>query len=73
MWICRISDHNYSSKQLSNHFNNHIIPAWDPTGQTESQKKAQMEVELRGLIDVILAQDETAKYICRKLYRFCLS
>ena len=67
------SDHNYSSKQLSNHFNNHIIPAWDPTGQTESQKKGQMEVELRGLIDVILAQDETAKYICRKLYRFFVS
>ena len=67
------SDHNFNSKQLSSHFNNHLIPAWDPTGQTESQKKAQMEAELRDLIDVILAQDETAKYICRKLYRFFVS
>ena len=66
-------DHNFSSKQLSSHFDNHLIPAWDPTGQTESQKKAQMEAELRGLIDVILAQEETAKYICRKLYRFFVS
>ena len=67
------SDHNFSSKQLSSHFDNHLIPAWDPTGKTESQKKAQMEAELRGLIDVILAQEETAKYICRKLYRFFVS
>ena len=32
-----------------------------------------MEIELRGLIDVILAQPETAKYVCRKLYRFFVS
>ena len=67
------SDHNFSSKQLSSHFDNHLIPAWDPTGKTESQKNAQMEAELRGLIDVILAQEETAKYICRKIYRFFVS
>ena len=67
------SDHNFSSKQLSSHFDNHLIPAWDPTGKTDSQKKAQMETELRDLIDVILAQEETAKYICRKLYRFFVS
>ena len=66
-------DHNFSSKQLSSHFDNHLIPAWDPTGKTDSQKKAQMEAELRDLIDVILAQEETAKYICRKLYRFFVS
>ena len=66
-------DHNFSSKQLSIHFDNHLIPAWDPTGTTDSQKKAQMEAELRDLIDVILAQEETAKYICRKLYRFFVS
>ena len=66
-------DHNFSSKQLSSHFDNHLIPAWDPTGKTDSQKKAHMEAELRDLIDVILAQEETAKYICRKLYRFFVS
>tara|TARA_B100001564_G_scaffold359766_1_gene382861 strand:+ start:1154 stop:2878 length:1725 start_codon:yes stop_codon:yes gene_type:complete len=66
-------DHNFSSKQLSSHFDNHLIPAWDPTGKTDNQKKAQMEAELRDLIDVILAQEETAKYICRKLYRFFVS
>ena len=54
-------------------FDNYQIDAWDPTGRSESDKKAQMESELRGLIDKILEQDETAKYICRKLYRFFVS
>ena len=53
-------DHDFDSKQLSEYFDNYQIDDWDPTGKTESQKKAQMEAELRGLIDKILEQDETA-------------
>ena len=66
-------EHDFDAKQLSSYFANYQIDAWDPTGKSESQKKAQMESELRGLIDKILEQDETAKYICRKLYRFFVS
>ena len=66
-------DHDFSAKQLSSYFNSFQIQAWDTTGKTENEKKAQMESELRGLIDKILEQEETAKYICRKLYRFFVS
>ena len=66
-------EHDFDAKQLSSYFDYHEIDAWNPTGKSESQKKAQMESELRGLIDKILEQDETAKYICRKLYRFFVS
>ena len=66
-------NHNFSSKQLSSHFDNYFIPAWDTNGKSDTEKKDQMELELRGLIDKILLQEETAKYICRKLYRFFVS
>ena len=67
------SEHDFDAKQLSAYFDNYQIAAWDPAGRSDSEKKAQMESELRGLIDKILEQDETAKYICRKLYRFFVS
>ena len=67
------SEHDFDAKQLSVYFDNYQIDAWDPAGRSDSEKKAQMESELRGLIDKILEQDETAKYICRKLYRFFVS
>ena len=66
-------EHDFDAKQLSEYFDNYTIDDWDPTGKSESDKKAQMESELRGLIDKVLEQDETAKYICRKLYRFFVS
>ena len=66
-------EHDFDAKQLSEYFDDYQIDAFDTTGKSESQKKAQMESELRGLIDKILEQDETAKYICRKLYRFFVS
>ncbi len=66
-------EHDFDAKQLSEYFDNYQIDAWDPTGRSESDKKAQMESELRGLIDKILEQVETSKYICRKLYRFFVS
>ena len=67
------SEHDFDAKQLSAYFDNYQIAAWDPAGRSDSEKKAQMESELRGLIDKILEQDETANYICRKLYRFFVS
>jgi len=66
-------DHDFDTKQLSAYFDEYQIVAWNTTGKTESEKKDQMEAELRALIDKILAQEETAKYICRKLYRFFVS
>jgi hypothetical protein len=66
-------DHDFSAKQLSSYFGSFQIQAWDSSGKTENEKKAQMELELRELIDKILEQEETAKYICRKLYRFFVS
>ena len=66
-------EHDFGAKQLSEYFDNYPIDAFDTTGKTDSEKKAQMESELRGLIDKILGEDETAKYICRKLYRFFVS
>jgi uncharacterized protein (DUF1800 family) len=66
-------DHDFSSKTLSSYFGNYSIAAWDTNGKSEAQKKNQMETELRGLIDKILEQEETAKYLCRKLYRFFVS
>ena len=67
------SEHDFDAKQLSVYFDNYQIDAWDPAGRSDSEKKAQMESELRGLIDKILEKDETAKYVCRKLYRFFVS
>ena len=64
------SEHDFKGKQLSAYFDNYQIESWNTFGRSDSEKKAQMEAELRGLIDKILEQDETAKYVCRKLYRF---
>ena len=66
-------DHDFTAKQLSSYFGNYTIPEWNTSGKTSTEKEEQMEIELRGLIDVILAQPETAKYVCRKLYRFFVS
>jgi uncharacterized protein (DUF1800 family) len=67
------SEHDFKGKQLSAYFDNYQIESWKTFGRSDSEKKAQMEAELRGLIDKILEQDETAKYVCRKLYRFFVS
>lgn len=67
------SRHDFGEKQFSHRFNNHKIEAWDTSGKSESQKQVQIENELRAFFDMVLAQDETAKFICRKLYRFFVS
>ncbi|MDG1684617.1 MAG: DUF1800 family protein [Flavobacteriaceae bacterium] len=63
-------NHDFGQKQFSSYLGNLIIPAYDPEEETQSER---MESEIRMLIDAILAQEETAKYICRKLYRFFVS
>jgi uncharacterized protein (DUF1800 family) len=55
--IFRPNLHDDSSKQLSNRFNNAVI---NPNG----------EQEYADLIDVIFQQDECARFISRKLYRW---
>jgi uncharacterized protein (DUF1800 family) len=66
-------NHDFGRKEFSNRFNNYVIEAWDTTGKTNTQKEARMEQELKEFISMVLAQNETAKFICRKLYRFYVS
>lgn len=54
--------HDTSNKQFSAFYNNTVI-----TGRTGSN--AGMD-ELNDLLNMIFAHEETAKYICRKLYRY---
>lgn len=52
-----INNHNIEDKQFSSAFNNKLIAS-------------NGAAELDELLDMIFAQPETARYICRKLYRF---
>jgi uncharacterized protein (DUF1800 family) len=65
--------HDFGEKQFSHRFNNFKIDAWNTSGKSEAQKQAQIEAELRLFFDMVLSQEETAKFICRKLYRFFVS
>ncbi|MGB2127902.1 MAG: DUF1800 domain-containing protein [Flavicella sp.] len=66
-------DHDFGAKQFSNRFGNYRIDAWNTSGKTTAQKEARVEAELKEFLDMVLAQDETAKFICRKMYRFFVS
>lgn len=65
--------HDFNKKQFSHRFDNYVIPAWNTSGKSEAQKKIQMEQELKEFINMVLAQEETAKFICRKMYRYFVS
>lgn len=65
-----IYKHEFGKKQFSSRFNNHVIEAWDTNGKVESEREERMIWELKDYINMILNQDETAKFVCRKLYRF---
>jgi uncharacterized protein (DUF1800 family) len=67
------SNHDFDRKEFSHRFNNYVIEAWDTNGKSDAEKEARMEDELKEFINMILGQDETAKFICRKLYRFYVS
>lgn len=49
--------HDNSNKQLSAHFNNQVVLSAGPA-------------EYANYVDVVFQQDEVARFICRKLYRF---
>ena len=54
--------HDTSNKQFSSFYNNTII-----TGRSGASAGTQ---ELNDLVNMIFAQEEVSKYICRKLYRY---
>lgn len=64
------SQHDFGRKQFSHRFDNYVIEAWDTSGKTTEEKDARVEAELRAFIDLIVSKDATAKFICRKMYRF---
>lgn len=72
-YIKKPNDHDFGEKQFSYRFDNYVIQDWDPTGKTDEEKITQIDSELREFIAMILNQDETARYICRKLYRYFVS
>ncbi len=57
--------HDTTDKTFSAAFQNTVI-----TGATAS---SDIERELQDFVDMIFAQDETARFICRKIYRFFVS
>ena len=65
-----IETHDFSAKQFSKNFGYYTIKAWDTTGKSVAEKEARVEFELRSFFEMILSKEETAKFICRKLYRY---
>ena len=57
-----ISRHDTTNKQFSSFFNNTVI-----TGRNDANAG---NTELDDLLNMIFAQQEVAKYICRRLYRY---
>jgi uncharacterized protein (DUF1800 family) len=69
----KTNDHDFGAKQFSNRFGNYKIESWSTSGKSTAQKEAKVEAELKEFINMILTQDETAKFICRKMYRYFVS
>jgi uncharacterized protein (DUF1800 family) len=61
------SAHNWTEKKFSARFQNLTIP---PVTVTAQKTAAKMTEELNIFVDMIFAQDETAKNFCRRLYRY---
>jgi uncharacterized protein (DUF1800 family) len=59
-----LNNHDKKDKVFSAFYGNKVIKA------VATPTRATMEAEIRELIDMILAVDETAKFICRKLYTY---
>lgn len=57
-----VSKHDTTNKTFSSFYNNTTI-----TGQSSANAG---DLELDSLLNMIFAQDEVARYICRKLYRY---
>lgn len=63
--------HDNDPKQFSFRMGNHVI-APDPALLDDSGRATEASAidEIGQLIDLLYAQEETARYICRKIYRF---
>ena len=60
-WVFDSTQHDTEDKQFSNHYQNRVI-----AGRSGDDGA----LELDDLLDMIFDQQETARYICRKLYRW---
>ncbi len=56
------NQHDTTDKTFSSAFQNTVI-----TGAVDAE---DMHRELKDMIDMVFTQDETARYVCRKLYRY---
>lgn len=65
--------HDFEEKIFSNRFGARKISAYDIIGKTENQKRNRMKAELVEFFDMIFDQEATAKYICRRMYRYFVS
>jgi uncharacterized protein (DUF1800 family) len=65
--IARTNSHNWEAKVFSNHFQNFTIPAVTVASQ---KTVAKMTTELQQFVDMVFAQPETARNLCRRYYRF---
>lgn len=65
------SSHDNDPKQFSFRLGNHVIePNSDLLDASGSATEESAIDEIGQLIDLLYAQEETARYICRKIYRF---
>lgn len=60
-----VQQHDSGSKQFSNRFQNTVIPG--------AMNNAGMFAELDAFVNMIFAQDETARNTCRRLYHYFVS
>ncbi|NJB81446.1 DUF1800 family protein [Wenyingzhuangia aestuarii] len=68
-----VAKHDFGKKTFSNRFGNRVIEAYDTTGKSSDEKIVRMKEELIEFFDMIFDQDEAAKYICRRMYRYFVS
>lgn len=64
------SQHTEGDKQFTAYFNNQVISPDPLLLNGANQTEASALDEISQLIEMIFAQEETAKHLCRKLYRF---
>lgn len=68
-----VDRHDFGEKTFSSRFGNRVILAYDISGKTEDQKIERMKTELVEFFDMIFDQEASAKYICRRMYRYFVS
>lgn len=68
-----VNKHDFGEKKFSNRFGNRVIAAYNTSGKSKAQKENRMKEELVEFFDMIYDQEETAKYVCRRMYRYFVS